>query len=135
MDILGIGPLEIAFILLLVIIIFGPKDLAKAGKTVGQFLNKMVRSDTWKAVNQTTRELKNLPNRLMREAGLDELEKMNQGGLTLVDNVILPPKAGKPIIPTPEKSPVIIPGPELSPKPAQESLRQSGPGEPPDKDP
>ena len=32
MNIFGIGPLEIVFILILVIIIFGPKDLEKAGK-------------------------------------------------------------------------------------------------------
>jgi Sec-independent protein translocase protein TatA len=132
MDILGIGPLEIAFILLLVIVIFGPKDLAKAGKTIGQFLNKLVRSDTWKAVNQTTRELKNLPNRLMREAGLDELDKMNKGGVAPIDNVILPQKGPRP---TPEKPPVIIPGPEFPPKSNPAPSVQSDPLETPDKDP
>ncbi len=109
MEILGIGPLEIAFILILVIIIFGPKDLVKTGKTIGKSLNKLVRSDTWKSINQTTQELKNLPNRLMREAGLDELEKMNKEGSALFDNTIRPPDGMKPAAETP---PVIIPGPE-----------------------
>jgi Sec-independent protein translocase protein TatA len=74
MEFLGIGPLELAFIILLAIIIFGPKDIVKASKTVGKSLNKFIRSDTWKTINQTTRELKDLPIRLMRETGLDDLE-------------------------------------------------------------
>jgi Sec-independent protein translocase protein TatA len=130
MEILGIGPLEIAFILILVIIIFGPKDLAKTGKTIGQSLNKLVRSDTWKSINQTTQELKNLPNRLMREAGLDELEKMNKEGLASIDNIIRPPDGMKPAAVTP---PVTIPGPEPPKKSAPAQAGQPDPAEPLDK--
>lgn len=118
MDILGIGPLEIALILILVIIIFGPKDLAKTGKTIGKSLNKFVRSDTWKSINQTTQELRNLPNRLMREAGVDELEQTLKGGNPAPeDATIRPPIPGKPdtdtqqkLIATPENPPQIDPG-------------------------
>src|SRR5512135_130144 len=109
MDILGIGPLEIALILILVIIIFGPNDLVKTGKTIGKSLNKLVRSDTWKTINQTTQELKNLPNRLMREAGLDELEQMNKEKAASVENTIRPQEGGNPNIEMPSR---IIPGPE-----------------------
>src|SRR5512137_422014 len=109
MEIFGIGPLEIAFILILVIIIFGPNDLVKTGKSIGRSLNKLVRSDTWKTINQTTQELKNLPNRLMREAGLDELEQMNKDGPASMDNTIRPQDGEKPVG---EMPPVIIPGPE-----------------------
>ena len=35
MEILGIGPLELLFILILALIIFGPKEVEKAGQTVG----------------------------------------------------------------------------------------------------
>jgi len=75
MEFLGIGPMELLLIILLAIIIFGPKDIAKAGKTLGKSLNKFIRSDTWRTINQTSQELKNLPTRLMREAGMDELDK------------------------------------------------------------
>ena len=114
MEIFGIGPLEIAFILILVIIIFGPKDLAKTGKTIGKSLNKFVRSDAWKTINQTTNELKNLPNRLMREAGLDEIDKANREGLSSAENTIRPPVKDSPGADTP---PVIIPTPEDTPEP------------------
>jgi Sec-independent protein translocase protein TatA len=131
MDILGIGPLEIAFILILVIIIFGPNDLVKTSKTIGRSLNKLVRSDTWKTINQTTQELKNLPNRLMREAGLDELEQMNKAGLASMDNTIRPQDGEKPVG---EMSPLIIPGPEPPQKTAPIPSREPDPVHTPDKD-
>lgn len=72
MEILGVGPFELIFILIIALIVLGPKDMVKAGKTVGRFLRKLVMSPTWKAVQQTSRDLRTLPNRLMREAGLEE---------------------------------------------------------------
>ena len=88
MEFLGIGPLELVFIILLAIIIFGPKDIVNTSKTVGKSLNKLVRSDTWKTINQTSRELKNLPTRLMRETGLEELEQSTKEEMAKVDTVI-----------------------------------------------
>jgi Sec-independent protein translocase protein TatA len=73
MEFLGIGPMELLFILIIALIILGPKDMAKAGKTVGSTLRKIVTSPQWRTVQQTSREMKNLPNRLIREAGLEEL--------------------------------------------------------------
>ena len=74
MDILGIGPLELLFILLIALIVLGPKDMVKAGRTIGSFLRKIVKSPTWHTVQQASQEIRVLPNRLIREAGLDELE-------------------------------------------------------------
>ncbi|NCP15465.1 hypothetical protein GW866_00255 [bacterium] len=75
MEILGIGPLELLFILLIALIILGPKDLSKTAKTIGKGLNQLVRSDTWKTVTEASRRLRTLPNELMREANLEELQK------------------------------------------------------------
>jgi sec-independent protein translocase protein TatB len=88
MEILGIGPLELILILVLALIIFGPKDIEKAGKTIGKSLNKLVRSDTWKTINQTSQELKNLPTRLMRESGMEELEQSARDELSRTENTI-----------------------------------------------
>ncbi len=49
-------------------------DRDKAGKTIGGYLNKLVKSDGWKAFQQTSRELRNLPTNLMREANQDLAE-------------------------------------------------------------
>jgi len=74
MDVLGVGPLELLFILLLALIILGPKDMVKSGRTIGRILRKIVTSPSWNAVQKTSREVRNLPNRLIREAGLEEMK-------------------------------------------------------------
>ena len=79
MDILGIGPLELLFIFLIALIVLGPKDMVKAGRTIGTFLRKMMTSSTWRTVQQASKEIRVLPNRLMREAGLDDLENPMNG--------------------------------------------------------
>lgn len=72
MELLGIGPLEFIFILLIALIILGPSDMIKAGRTIGRFLRQLVTSPNWRVFTQASREIRNLPNKLMREAGLDE---------------------------------------------------------------
>ena len=75
MDFLGIGPLELIFVILIAIIIFGPNDMIKAGRTAGKYLRHLVKSPGWQTFQQASREMRNLPTKLMREAGMDELEK------------------------------------------------------------
>jgi len=75
MEILGIGPLELLFILLIALIVLGPGDMAKAGRTIGRFMRKIIISPEWRTVQKASRELKYLPNRLMREATLEDLQK------------------------------------------------------------
>ena len=78
MDIFGIGPLELFFILLIAIIVVGPRNLGKMGKTAGSFLNRLYRSESWKLFNEASKNLRNLPNRLAREAALDELDAVRK---------------------------------------------------------
>jgi sec-independent protein translocase protein TatB len=78
MEILGIGPSELVFIIIIALIVLGPRDMQKAGRTIGKWLRKVVTSDSWKLFQQTSREIQTLPNRLMREAALDELREAQQ---------------------------------------------------------
>ena len=78
MEIFGIGPQELFFIVLIAIIVLGPKDMQKAGKTVGRWLNQVMRSDGWKAFQRASKEIRNLPTNLMREANLEELRNMDR---------------------------------------------------------
>lgn len=75
MDIFGIGLPEIIFVMILALIIMGPKDMAKAGRTIGRSLRRLVTSENWRTIQDASREIRNLPNRLMREAGIEDLEK------------------------------------------------------------
>lgn len=74
MEILGIGAPELIFVIIIALIVLGPKDMQKAGQTIGRWLNQLVRSEGWKAFQQTSREIRNLPTNLMREANLELAE-------------------------------------------------------------
>lgn len=82
MDILGIGPLELFFIILIALIIFGPNDIVKATRTMGKFLRNVVKSDGWRAFQQASKGMKDLPTTLMREAGLEEEDLRDLTGMT-----------------------------------------------------
>ncbi len=72
MDFLGIGPLELLFILIIALLVLGPKQMVKTGGTIGEYLRKFVTSDSWKAIRMAQREMRSLPNKLAREAGINE---------------------------------------------------------------
>lgn len=74
MEIFGIGASEFVFIILIAIIILGPKDMQKAGRTIGRFLNQLIQSDSWKLFQKTSNELRSLPRNLMREANMEIME-------------------------------------------------------------
>lgn len=78
MEILGIGIPELLFIVLLILVLFGPKDMITTGKTLGRWLNQLVRSPTYKLLTKTGDELRNLPRNLMRESNLEEYTKEMQ---------------------------------------------------------
>lgn len=75
MEILGIGPLEALFVLILALVFVGPRDLSKLARGLGRTLNRIYRSEAWHAVSEASRNLRTLPNRLAREAALEELDQ------------------------------------------------------------
>lgn len=74
MEILGIGPMELLLVLLLALALVGPRDLGKHARGLGRALRRLYRSEEWAAVQQASRNLRSLPNRLAREAELEELD-------------------------------------------------------------
>lgn len=75
MEFLGIGPLEILIIVLAALVLLGPKDMAKAGRMIGRGLRKVILSPQWHLITEASKEIRKLPTRLIREAGLDEFER------------------------------------------------------------
>ena len=74
MDILGIGPLELFFIIVIALIVLGPKDMVKAGRSIGRTMRKVVTSENWRTIQQASHEIRNIPTRLMREAGVEDVQ-------------------------------------------------------------
>lgn len=72
MEILGIGLPEILFVLLIAVIVLGPRDMTQAARTVGRFLRSVVTSEWWQSFKTGVQEVRRLPYQLMREAGMEE---------------------------------------------------------------
>ena len=72
MDFLGVGPMELIFVVILALIILGPKDMQKVGRSMGRWMNKMVKSDTWKLVRQASNKIKYLPNQTTQAVCFDK---------------------------------------------------------------
>jgi sec-independent protein translocase protein TatB len=108
MEILGIGWQELLFIVVIALIVLGPKDMQKAGRSLGRWLNQLVQSDSWKVFQKTSSELRNLPRNLMREANMEmrEVEKEIRGAID----------------------------PRLEPSPSPSSSRRTGSNLPPSKE-
>jgi len=102
MEIFGVGTSELIFIILIAIIVLGPKDMQKAGRTIGRFLNQLIKSDSWKIFQQTSNELRNLPRNLMREANMEMMEA--EKDLRRVIDPRTPPAAPHPS-PSPNPTP------------------------------
>jgi sec-independent protein translocase protein TatB len=75
MEILGVGPLEVLFIVIIALIVLGPRDLAKSARAAGRYLNRLYRSEAWRSITRASRDLRDLPNRLAREAALEDLDQ------------------------------------------------------------
>jgi len=78
MDIFGVGPLEVLLVVLLALVLFGPRDIAHNARSAGRFLNRLYKSDAWRTMNEASSALRNLPNRLAREAELDQLDQVRR---------------------------------------------------------
>lgn len=88
MEIFGIGLPELILIFAIMLIVLGPKDMVATGRKMGKYIRKIIQSPTWRAVMDTSQELRNLPTKIIREAGLEEdLAELNRKTKSLVDEV------------------------------------------------
>jgi Sec-independent protein translocase protein TatA len=121
MEVLGIGPLEFIFVLLIALIIIGPRDMSKAARTLGRSLNRLYKSETWRSVVQASRNLRTLPNRLAREAEMAELMEARKALKEAGEDVARDVQSIRPDLKawtTPPASPQ-SPGPEKPPPPPE----------------
>jgi Sec-independent protein translocase protein TatA len=85
MQIFNVGPLELIFILIIMILVLGPKGMVQSARELGKFIRKITRSPIWKDVVDTSNEIRDLPNKIIREAGIekeiDELRRNTQSTL------------------------------------------------------
>jgi Sec-independent protein translocase protein TatA len=78
MNIFGIGPLEIIFVLIIGILVLGPEGMIEAGGKLGKFLRSIIKSTWWQNVRRGVNEIQYLPQKLIREAELEELNELGK---------------------------------------------------------
>ncbi len=70
--IFGIGIPEILIVVVLALIILGPQDMVKTARKLGRWVYRVYHSPTWRMIISTSQELRELPTRFVREAGLED---------------------------------------------------------------
>ena len=137
MEFLGIGPSELLFIIIIALIVLGPKDMQKTGRTIGKWMRKIITSDGWKLFQQTSREIQTLPNRLMREAAMDELKDLQKDLKKPLEvnsspsqpnpsGVLKPMNSDTPNLnPTSEPTNTILPSPPPSSSPSDDEVKNA----------
>lgn len=68
MEIFGIGPLELLLIVLIALIVLGPKEMMKSAQKAAAWLRKLRNSEIW----SSTKEVMDIPNQVLHESGLDK---------------------------------------------------------------
>ncbi len=96
MEFLGIGPLEFLLIVVIALIVLGPQGIVKSAREAGKFVRKIVRSPLWRDVVDTSREIRDLPQKVIREAGiekdLEELKRSTRGTISEINHANLDEK-------------------------------------------
>jgi sec-independent protein translocase protein TatB len=72
MKIFNIGPLELVFILIVALLILGPKDMVKTGAQLGKFVRKVIKSPIWHSIVSISNEIRDIPRKIVTDTGLDE---------------------------------------------------------------
>ncbi|HAF63162.1 MAG TPA: hypothetical protein DCK95_12685 [Anaerolineaceae bacterium] len=68
----GIGVSEILFILVLMVIVLGPQKMVEGARDLGKTIRKVTHSQFWKDVQQTSREIREIPQKIMDEADIED---------------------------------------------------------------
>lgn len=72
MNFLGIGPVELVIIIVIALIVLGPKGMTDLGRKAGRTVRKITRSPLWKEMMDTSRDINELPRKILREVDLDQ---------------------------------------------------------------
>lgn len=94
MQLFGIGPLEFLLILIVAVIVLGPKGLVTAARESGKLIRKITRSPLWREIVDTSNEIREMPGKIVREAGiekdLEELRKSTQSAINDIERSHFP---------------------------------------------
>jgi len=78
MKFLNVGPLEFVFIVLLALIVLGPKRTIRLMGDAGNWIRRLVKSPIWKEIVIASKQIQDLPKKVMGDenvqSSLEEIE-------------------------------------------------------------
>ncbi|KAA3648432.1 MAG: hypothetical protein DWQ07_05400 [Chloroflexi bacterium] len=87
MDFLGIGALELFAILLIALLVLGPKGLVDAGGKLGGLWRKFRMSGVWQAMQGSRRAVNKMASELIETTELDEIrEELAKARIPTIDD-------------------------------------------------
>jgi len=99
MEIFNIGPLELLVILVLAVLMFGPEDIVNFAHKAGRWIYNLRKSELWQEIVGTTKEIQELPQKIMKDAELEEtMKEINALNQTML-NPDLPNQAASASLP------------------------------------
>jgi len=86
--IFGVGPLELLLIIVIMLVVLGPKEMVVTARKVGKFIRDLVKSPYWAEIMKTTKEIREIPTKLVRDSGLEEdLKSIQQATKGQLDEI------------------------------------------------
>jgi Sec-independent protein translocase protein TatA len=72
MEFLGIGLPELGLILVVALLVLGPKDMVSTSRRIARTIRALSQSEFWRTTREAWKMAKDIPTELLRESGLDE---------------------------------------------------------------
>jgi Sec-independent protein translocase protein TatA len=123
MNIFGIGFPELLFIFVIALIVLGPRNMVSTSRQLSRAIRKFIASGTWQSIINSTREIRDMQDKIINDTGLPETLKTLQNSTR---DLVLPsqPKWNS-SIETPISSPVVI---DKTPEVEQQDIKPDIPG-------
>jgi sec-independent protein translocase protein TatB len=72
MELFNIGPVEFLLIIIVMFILLGPDGMIRTARQIGSWIRVIIRSPMWRDIMGYSQEIRELPQKIVRETGLDE---------------------------------------------------------------
>lgn len=70
----NVGIREIIFLLVIMLILFGPKQMQENARNLARGIRKIVRSDTWRSFLGLVDDVNTIKDQVIRESGIQEVQ-------------------------------------------------------------
>ena len=109
MRVLNVGIREVSLLLVIMLILFGPKQMQENARNLARAIRKFVRSDTWRTFIGVVDDVNTIKDQVIRESGLQEVQDSLRGVTRSLDQIdadlhrenLAEPRPNGPVTPEP----------------------------------